>query len=115
MDEEHNVEGFGSFNTFLSHNERLYGCNDPHGFVYVSMKDRKYVPCERMVGYKEGILGTSWGTVNYFKYDSLERISWKSTKAKGFEKGDSIASLLTKNNIVFGGAESGNLYIFSFD
>ena len=79
------------------------------------MNDKKYVPCERMIGYKEGILGTSWGTINYFMIDAQERISWKSAKASGFEKGDSMTSLLTKNNVVFGGSESGNLYIFSFD
>ena len=47
----------------------------------MSMKDKKYVPCERMIGYKEGLIATSWTTVTYFMFDQYERVSWKSMKA----------------------------------
>jgi hypothetical protein len=96
VDQESQVEEFGRYHQFLEVEGRLFGANDLHGLVYLSMKDKKYVPCERMVGYKQGVLSTSWQTASYFTFDEEERVSWKSARVDGFLPGDSITSLLSR-------------------
>lgn len=68
-----------------------------------------------MVGYKHGVLGTSWQTATYFTWDNEERVSWKSAMVDGFLPGDSVTSLLSRSKTLFAGAESGNIYMFEFD
>jgi hypothetical protein len=93
----------------------MFTTNDLHGFINLSKKEKRYVPCERMVGFHEGILGTSWNTVTYFMYDEDDHISCKSVRMPGFECGDSVTELLAKGNTIFGGSHTGNMYTFSFD
>lgn len=103
IDSDFRVSDYLSYNQFLEVNGRLFGTSDKNGLVYISMKDKKHVPCERMVGYKNGVLGTSWKAVTYFTYDEQERISWKGARVTAFEKGDTMASLICKDHLVVGG------------
>ena len=60
------VASFGRYNRLLDVKDKLYGTNDEKGFTCITDKQMRYVPCENMVEYKTGILGTSWQTVSFF-------------------------------------------------
>lgn len=69
IDQEHNIEKIGRYDQFLPIGKNLFATNDHNGFTYMNTNDRKYVPCERMVAYKNGVLGTSGRAVTYFQLD----------------------------------------------
>lgn len=81
----------------------------------MNTNDKKYVPCERMVAYKNGILGIAEDAVTYFSLDEEQRVQWKGARIPNIERGDTVTSLLVRNDVVFAGALSGNLYVFTFD
>ena len=49
----------------------------------MNTNDKKYCPCERMVAYKNGVLGTSEDAVTYFGLDEEERVWWKGATVTG--------------------------------
>ena len=69
-----------------------------------------------MLPFYGGLLGTSEEVVTFFRTNQgVDRMSIKSQRIGGVQRGDSISCLLTKDNRLYGGSECGNIYEFTIN
>lgn len=113
LDQELKLCRTSQISRYLQTKGQLYGSNDEKGLICVSKKVNTYVPCENMVEFNNGILGSAGSILTYFTlFPNDELISYSSTHMSGVVKGDSILSMAAKGRQVFAGSQCGKIYSF---